>query len=54
MPALGARVLGVTRSPILGGATGAGTASGAAATPAKTKGAGNAEWLALLARADAP
>ena len=33
MPALGARVLGCTRSPILGGA----------------KGKGNAEWLALLA-----
>jgi 23S rRNA (cytidine1920-2'-O)/16S rRNA (cytidine1409-2'-O)-methyltransferase len=37
LPALGTRVLGLTRSPILGGA-GKGNASG------------NAEWLALLAR----
>lgn len=36
---LGARVHGMTRSPILGGKTGRG------------KGAGNAEWLVLLSRA---
>jgi 23S rRNA (cytidine1920-2'-O)/16S rRNA (cytidine1409-2'-O)-methyltransferase len=37
MPALGARVLGLTRSPILGGAR---------------KGKGNAEWLVLLGHAE--
>ncbi|MEX2218696.1 MAG: SAM-dependent methyltransferase [Phycisphaerales bacterium] len=36
LPALGARALGLTRSPILGGAS-------------KKKSAGNPEWLALLA-----
>lgn len=39
LPGLGVRVLGATRSPILGGAS------------KKSKGAGNAEWLVLLERA---
>lgn len=37
MPQLGARVLGLTKSPVVGGA-------------GKKNAAGNAEWLALLAR----
>lgn len=40
LPAMGVRVLGSTRSPILGGAGGKG----------KTATTGNAEWLALLGR----
>ncbi|MCC6676976.1 MAG: TlyA family rRNA (cytidine-2'-O)-methyltransferase [Phycisphaerales bacterium] len=42
LPELGVRVLGLTRSPIRGGATSGG---------AKKKGAGNPEWLVLLERA---
>jgi 23S rRNA (cytidine1920-2'-O)/16S rRNA (cytidine1409-2'-O)-methyltransferase len=45
LPTLGVRVIGFTQSPVLGGAVGAGN---------KTKGTGNAEWLALLARDEAP
>ncbi|MCA9289131.1 MAG: hypothetical protein KDA05_11135, partial [Phycisphaerales bacterium] len=44
LPRLGVRVLGLERSPILGGAGGR----------SKGAGAGNAEWLVLLARHDAP
>lgn len=43
MPAMGVRVLGVTRSPILGGSL---------SPRAKTKGSGNAEWLMLVGRSD--
>jgi 23S rRNA (cytidine1920-2'-O)/16S rRNA (cytidine1409-2'-O)-methyltransferase len=39
LPAMGFRALGLTRSPVLGGA----------ASRKKSKGSGNAEWLALLA-----
>lgn len=39
LPIVGARVLGLTRSPILGGGS-------------KRSGKGNPEWLALLARAE--
>lgn len=39
LPALGVRVLGLTKSPILGSGS-------------RQPGKGNAEWLALLARAD--
>lgn len=42
MPEWGVRAAGLTRSPILGGATSGG---------AKKKGAGNPEWLVLLERA---
>jgi len=40
LPTLGARVLGLTKSPVLGGKVGG-----------KAGGSGNAEWLALLERA---
>ncbi len=43
MPAMGVRVLGGTRSPILGGSL---------SPRAKSKGSGNAEWLMLIERSD--
>lgn len=42
MPALGVRVVGVTKSPVLGGAVGG----------KKSRGSGNAEWLMLVERSD--
>jgi 23S rRNA (cytidine1920-2'-O)/16S rRNA (cytidine1409-2'-O)-methyltransferase len=43
MPALGVRAIAVTKSPLLGGSVSA---------RRKKKGSGNAEWLALLERAE--
>ena len=42
LPALGVQVLGLTKSPILGG--------NSTRSASKSKGAGNPEWLALLAK----